>query len=82
MEIDWGDGNAESFDVGEGTPRDGGFDLEGVVGYEYSGMKSTQQKSVRATLRVQGKDGQCARVRTVTVTKGSEPDSRPGARFA
>ena len=52
LDMDWGDGNTESFEVGEGRARgDGLFDLEGVVAHEYS-VSSQQTFKVRATLRI------------------------------
>jgi len=77
-EIDWGDGTIDSVEIGDGRPQeDGLFDVEGVVGHEYA-TSTTQTASVRATLTIEGRTGQCARVRDVTVEKGSGPGFAAG----
>ena len=83
LEITWDEANpsesTESFEVGEGRPRDDGlFDLEGDVGHEYPGVSATVTKSVRIRLKLQGRDGSCTRVREVTVTKGTGPGFAAG----
>ena len=81
LDIDWGDGasKAETFELGQGVPEGNGlFQLEGVVTHEYENVTSTQTKSVRATLTIEGLKGQCARVRDVKVSPGSGPDSAGG----
>ena len=83
LEIVWDEANSsgatDNFELGEGRERDDGlFDLEGVVGHEYAGVSSTQTKSVRIRLSVEGREGACTRVRDVTVTKGSGPGFAAG----
>ena len=80
LEVDWDEGSGEPvdrFEVGEGTERNGLFDLEGVVGHEYS-VSGTVTKTVRAKLLIAGRSGSCSRVRDVTVTKGSGPGFAAG----
>ena len=80
LEVDWDEGSGDPvdrFEVGEGTERNGLFDLEGVVGHEYS-VSGTVTKKVRATLSIDGRSGSCSRVRDVTVTKGSGPGFAAG----
>ncbi len=83
LEITWDENNpsgvVDSFDVGMGDPRsDGLFDLEGVVSHEYGGVTGPTTKSVRAVLRINGREGGCTRVRDVTVDKGSGPGFAAG----
>jgi hypothetical protein len=83
LEIVWDEGNpkgdVETFDVGQGVPQgDGLFLLEGVVTHEYPGVTGKETKKVRATLTIAGVDGQCARVRDVTVSPGSGLDEAAG----
>jgi hypothetical protein len=67
-------GAVESRVVGEGAPNgEGLFDLEGIVSHEYTGVKATEEKKVRAELSIQGREGSCARVRDITLTAGSGP---------
>ena len=83
LEITWDEHNAsgvvDSFDVGMGDARsDGLFDLEGVVSHEYEGVTGPTTKSVRAALKIKGREGGCNRVRDVTVDKGSGPGFAAG----
>ena len=81
LEIDWGEGASkiEMFELGQGDPEGNGlFRLEGVVTHEYENVNSTQTKKTRTTLTIEGLKGQCARVRDVTVSPGSGPDSAGG----
>ena len=81
LEIDWGEGASknEMFELGQGEPEGNGlFRLEGVVTHEYDNVNSTQTKKTRTTLTIEGLKGQCARVRDVTVSPGSGPDSAGG----
>ena len=78
LEMNWDQhnpsGSVEEFALGEGRPReDGLFDLEGIVSHEYADVRGTEQKQVRAVLRIEGREGGCSRVRDVTVTPGSGP---------
>ena len=80
LEVDWDEHSGspvDRFEVGEGTARDGLFDLEGVVGHEYN-VSGTETKNVRANLFIEGRSGSCSRVRDVTVTKGSGPGFAAG----
>jgi hypothetical protein len=82
LEVDWGDGRVDTADVGEGRPgEDGRFALEGVVGHEYVDLKGSEEKSVRANLYVEGRDGSCSRVRSVTVAPGSGPGFAAGGNL-
>jgi len=81
LKIEWDQGNpkgtVDEFEVGTGIPRDGLFDLDGVVSHEYA-VSSTETKSVRAELQIVGREGGCVRVRDVTVTKGDGPGFAAG----
>ena len=81
LEIDWDEGNpkgaVETFDLGQGDPEGNGL-FQGVVTHEYENVNSTQTKKTRTTLTIEGLKGQCARVRDVTVSPGSGPDSAGG----
>jgi hypothetical protein len=83
LEITWDEGNSsggvDKVELGPGTPRDDGlFDFEGVATHQYQGVSRTQTKSVRANLKIEGVEGQCSRVREVTVSPGSGPGSAGG----
>lgn len=83
LEITWDQHNpagvVDSFDVGTGDARaDGLFDLEGVVSHEYGGVTGATTKSVRAVLKINGREGGCTRVRDVTLDKGSGPGFAAG----
>jgi uncharacterized protein YdeI (BOF family) len=83
LEMNWGDGNVEEASLGAGNLRgDGLFDLEGVVGYEYPDVRGQETKTVRATLRILGRGGQCSRVRDVAVTPGSGPGFAGGGTIS
>ncbi len=83
LEVTWDEGNSsgavEKVELGPGTPRDDGlFDFEGVATHQYPGVRGTQTKNVRANLTIEGVEGQCSRVREVTVSPGSGPGSAGG----
>ncbi len=83
LEITWDEGNpsggVDKVELGPGTPRDDGlFDFEGVATHQYPGVRGTQTKKVRANLKIEGVEGQCSRVRDVTVSPGSGPGSAGG----
>ena len=83
LEIIWDEGNpsgaVDMAPLGQGQAQgDGTFLLEGVATHEYPGVTSTEVKKVRATLTIEGVNGQCARVRDVTVSPGDGPDSAAG----
>jgi uncharacterized protein YdeI (BOF family) len=83
LRMDWGDGDVEETSVGAGEPRgDGLFDLEGVVAHEYPDVGREETKSVRATLFIAGREGQCGRVREVTVTPGEGPGFAGGGTIS
>ena len=80
LEIIWDEGNpkgdVDMAPLGSGQPQgDGTFLLEGIATHEYPGVTSTEKKKVRATLTIEGLNGQCVRVRDVTVSPGDGPDS-------
>ena len=81
LKIEWDQGNpkgaVDDLEVGTGIPRDGLFDLDGVVSHEYA-VSSTETKSVRTELQIVGREGGCVRVRDVTVTKGDGPGFAAG----
>lgn len=81
LKIEWDQGNpkgaVDELEVGTGIPRDGLFDLDGVVSHEYA-VSSTETKSVRTELQIVGREGGCVRVRDVTVTKGDGPGFAAG----
>jgi hypothetical protein len=82
-EIDWDDGNVEKLPVGPGVQRgDGLYDLEGVVAYEYSGLKREERKRVAARLYIKGREGFCARVVHVTVVPGEGPGFAGGGTIS
>jgi hypothetical protein len=82
LQIDWGDGEADTARLGEGSPNgEGLFDLQGVVGHEYVGIQGTEAKSVRADMFIDGRDGSCGRVRDVTVSQGSGPGFAAGGNL-
>jgi uncharacterized protein YdeI (BOF family) len=82
LEVDWGDGEVDRARIGEGSPNgEGLFDLDGVVGHEYVSIKGTEEKSVRADLFIEGREGSCSRVRTVTVSPGSGPGFAAGGNL-
>ena len=83
LEIIWDEGNpsgeVDRAPLGQGQPQgDGTFLLEGVATHEYKNVTKTETKRVRATLTIEGVNGQCARVRDVTVSPGDGPDSAAG----
>jgi uncharacterized protein YdeI (BOF family) len=78
LEMTWDEHNAagvvEEAEIGPGDPIENGlFFLEGVVTHEYDNVNSTETKTVRAKLKIVGRDGSCSRVRDVTVSPGSGP---------
>lgn len=83
LEITWDEHNAsgdvEVLDIGQGNPTgDGLYEMDGVVSHEYDGVTGEATKSVRAVLRIVGREGGCARVRDVSVTPGEGPGSAGG----
>lgn len=82
LEVDWGDGQVDRVEIGEGRSNgEGLFDLQGVIGHQYLDLRGTEEKSVRANLYVEGRDGSCSRVRAVTVSPGSGPGSAAGGNL-
>jgi hypothetical protein len=78
LKMTWDEHNAagvvEEAEIGPGDPiGEGLFFLEGMVTHEYDHVNSTETKTVRANLRIVGRDGSCSRVRDVTVSPGSGP---------
>ena len=50
------------------------FDLIGLVAWIYDDLEGTEERQIRANLRIEGRDGQCARVRRVEVSPGPSLD--------
>ena len=72
IEIIWDEEHApdaiQRVSFGEGTRSATGFDASGVVTHGYGGLAGAEEKRVRATLRIEGAMGGCARVRRVVVS--------------
>ena len=84
FEVTWDEknkpGEVERFNVGEGDPQretDARFDLKGLIAWFYDDLEAPEERQIRVNLRVEGRDGQCARVRRVNVEPGPSLDIGP-----
>jgi uncharacterized protein YdeI (BOF family) len=71
LDIWWDETNKpatiEHLKVGEGDPQGDRtkFDLKGIVSWAYNDLNGPEERQIRVNLRIEGRDGQCARVRQV-----------------
>ena len=76
VEITWDELNAPNevarHSIGEGNGRNDGLtDVLGMAAHFYNDVASPERKQVRINLMLEGRGGQCARVRRVNVTPSS-----------